>query len=260
MRFSLSLLLLSSLVTAVIGTSFSLQAAMNIDSQQLVLVISDNWDATTGKLLSYDKHQGQWQATGLTTAVTLGRTGTAWGLGLHPKQAGLQKAEGDGKAPAGIFALTSAFGYEPRDFSLPYQQMQSGHYCVDVADSAWYNQIIDTQQTGVAAALGSTEPMRRDIHHNNDLLYKLGVVVAHNPDNIAGKGSCIFLHLWRSSNSATAGCTAMPEQQLDALVRWLDPAKKPIFVLLPAAEYQRLQTEWQLPLVAMPAPTQLNPL
>lgn len=250
MRFNLTIFLFS-----LVSASFALQAALHEDSQQLVLVISDNWDATTGKLRSFEQQQGHWQATGLTTAVTLGRTGTAWGLGLHPKQAGPQKVEGDGKAPAGIFDLTSAFGYEARDYAFPYQTMQTSHYCVDVADSPWYNQIIDTEQTGAAAALGSTEPMRRDLHHNNDFLYKLGVVVAHNPDNIAGKGSCIFLHLWRSASSVTAGCTAMPEPQLDALVRWLDPSKKPIFVLLPVAEYQRLQNEWQLPLIALPEQT-----
>ncbi|CAM3793368.1 L,D-transpeptidase family protein [Rheinheimera salexigens] len=244
-----STLALCSLLAALVSTSFLVQATINHDSQQLVLVISDNWDATTGTLVSYEKQQDQWQATGLSTAVTLGKSGSAWGLGLHPEQKGQQKVEGDGRAPAGIFALTSAFGYATRDFSFPYQQMQTGHYCVDVADSSWYNQIIDTNQTGAAAAVGSTEPMRRDIHNNNDFLYKLGVVVAHNPNNVAGKGSCIFLHLWRSNSSPTAGCTAMPEQQLETLVSWLDPNKQPLMVLLPVAEYQRLQVAWQLPLL-----------
>ena len=222
-------------------------AATLADSRQLILVVSDNWDSSTAALYSFERQQQQWQAVGIDSQVTLGKNGSAWGIGIHQPQAGLQKAEGDGRAPAGIFALRQAFGYLPRQLRLPYLQMTAGHYCVDVPQSAHYNQIIDTSITGEAAAEGSTEPMRRDLHVNGDQLYKLGVVVEDNPNNVSGAGSCIFMHLWRSPSSATAGCTAMPEGKLDALLQWLDPEKQPVMVLLPRDEYQRLQAQWQLP-------------
>ena len=72
--------------------------------------------------------------------------------------------------------------------------------------------------------------MRRD-----DILYKWGVVVDHNAAAIPGAGSCIFLHIWKSSSAPTAGCTAMPESDLVRLLRWLDPARHPILIQLPLA-------------------------
>ncbi len=37
---------------------------------------------------------------------------------------------------------------------------------------------------------------------------------------------------------------------MSALLEWLSPQAKPLFVLLPQAEYQRLQHDWELPLLA----------
>jgi D-alanyl-D-alanine dipeptidase len=84
--------------------------------------------------------------------------------------------------------------------------------------------------------------MRRD-----DILYKWGVVVDHNPAAIPGAGSCIFLHVWKNAASPTAGCTAMRESDLAGLIRWLDPARHPILVQMPRAVYRSLPAEYNLP-------------
>jgi hypothetical protein len=48
-------------------------------------------------------------------AVLLGGGGLAWGRGLHPDGAdGAVKREGDRRAPPGVFALGSGFGYAAR--------------------------------------------------------------------------------------------------------------------------------------------------
>lgn len=241
MRFLTALILLCSSGYAVADT------AITASHQQLILVITPDWNSIQGHLRNFERHNGQWLPAGTDTAVTLGKNGSAWGKGLHPEQQGQQKQEGDGKAPAGIFTLGTAFGYQAESFKLPYQPMSASHYCVDVNGSPLYNQIVDTQHTGEDAVKGSTEPMRRDIHENGDLLYKLGLVVEHNPQNISAAGSCIFMHLWRSDTSPTAGCTAMPESELRQLLSWLDPAKTPVMVLLPQTEYDRLKQQWDLP-------------
>jgi len=125
--------------------------------------------------------------------------------------------------------------------------MLESSYCMDVPASPFYNRIVDAKKVGSAAIAGSTEPMRLDLHNQGDVRYREGFVIAHNPDNQPGKGSCIFAHLWRQPGEATAGCTAMPEVRMQALLDWLRPQDTPRFVLLPRAEYQRLQAQWKLP-------------
>ncbi|MBN7821259.1 L,D-transpeptidase family protein [Bowmanella yangjiangensis] len=217
------------------------------DVEQLVVVTTKDWQAIQGQMQVYERQDGQWQAADIKTPVTIGRTGMAWGIGLHPQQPGQQKQEGDGKAPAGVFRLTTAFGYQAlNNLHLPYEQMQSSHYCMDVNGSPYYNQIVDSQKVGEKAVEGSTEGMRRDLHNGDDL-YKKGIVVEHNGGNISGAGSCIFMHLWRAKDKPTAGCTAMPEGAMDKLLGWLEAEKHPALLLLPEDEYQKLRSEWALP-------------
>lgn len=219
------------------------------DARQLVLVTSADWNAVAGELRRFERDGDGWRAIGAATPVTLGRNGTAWGLGLHPAQAGgPQKREGDGRAPAGVFALGVAFGYgDSTETALAYQPMDVGDWCIDISDSPLYNRIVNRREVGEAAVEGSTEPMRRDLHEDGDVRYKLGFVIAHNPDAVPGGGSCIFAHLWREPGEATAGCTAMDEPAMRELLAWLDPAQAPVFVLLPVAERERLRAEWKLP-------------
>jgi len=80
-----------------------------------------------------------------------------------------------------------------------------------------------------------------------DNLYKWGVVVAHNSRATPGAGSCIFLHIWKDSRSATAGCTAMPEPDLVNLLRWLNPAARPVLVQMPQQEYEAARAKFRLP-------------
>lgn len=219
------------------------------DSRQVVLVLTDNWTATTGSLQRFERRDGQWQAVGSAAPIAVGRSGTGWGMGLHPAQAqGPQKQEGDGRAPAGVFALGDAFGYAAHDATrMPYRGMQASHYCMDVPDSPYYNRIIDTRELGEAAAQGSTEPMRLDLHSKGDPRYRKGLVIEHNTAAVPRAGSCIFAHLWRTPGEPTAGCTAMAAETMDDLLAWLQPQEQPLLVLLPRAEYERVAGDWKLP-------------
>ena len=219
------------------------------DARQLVLVVTDGWDATTGTLQRFELRDGRWQAVAAAAPISVGRNGAAWGLGLHPAQAqGPQKQEGDGRAPAGVFTLGEAFGYAAKaGTAMPYRAMQATSYCIDVPDSPLYNRIIDTRTEGEAAAKGSTEPMRLDLHNQGDERYREGLVIGHNPKATPRAGSCIFAHLWRTPGEPTAGCTAMAATTMDEVLAWLRPDARPVFVLLPRAEYTRLTREWQLP-------------
>lgn len=232
------------------ATSPAPQLARPLDGAgQLVLVTVPDWQADTGILRRFERIDGRWSAVAPPFAVTVGRNGSAWGLGLHqPQSDGPQKREGDGKAPAGVFTIGSAFGYLPAlDSGLPYRAMQASDWCVDVSGSPLYNRIVSTEDVGVDAVKGSSEPMRRDLHLDGDPVYRKGFIIQHNSGNSPGRGSCIFAHLWRAPGVPTAGCTAMPEPDMDALLAWLDADKHPLFALLPESEYRRLHESWQLP-------------
>lgn len=224
------------------------------DAGQLVLVVTPGWDAPAGTLRSYARDaDGAWREVGEAAAVTVGRNGAAWGLGLHPPQPGAAKREGDGRAPAGAFGIGIAFGYAERlRTALDYRGMQVSDYCIDVPASPLYNRIVDAREAGADAVAGSTEPMRRDLHADGDPRYRLGFVIEHNAQAEPGAGSCIFAHLWNGPKVPTAGCTAMDEARMRALLDWLAPARRPVFVLLPHDEYARLRTAWDLPAGAAP--------
>ncbi|MEX2125606.1 MAG: L,D-transpeptidase family protein [Woeseia sp.] len=219
------------------------------DARQLVLVITPEWNASTGTLRTFSRSEDGWESATTALPVVIGRAGAAWGGGLHPSQAtGPRKQEGDGRSPAGVFTLGVAFGYaNSADSRLPYAPMDANDYCIDVTGSPLYNQIVDAGDVGADAVAGSTEPMRRDLHLDGDQLYKLGFVIEHNPGNEAGLGSCIFAHLWKAADAATTGCTAMAEADMQKLLAWLIPDADPVFVLLPQQQYDRLQIAWNLP-------------
>ena len=216
---------------------------------QLVLVTIDGWDDTHGTLRRYARAGGGWRAVGDAQPVVIGRAGAAWGLGLNDRpDAGPQKREGDGRSPAGVFAIGEAFGYAAHaETGLQYDAMDAGDYCIDSRDSPLYNRIVDTAQAGPAIVSQSTEPMRRDLHVEGDQRYRLGFVIGHNAGGVPMAGSCIFGHLWKSPDSPTTGCTAMAPDTMQALLGWLDARRRPIFVLLPRAEYLRLWRAWALP-------------
>jgi L,D-peptidoglycan transpeptidase YkuD (ErfK/YbiS/YcfS/YnhG family) len=221
-------------------------------SRQMVVVTTPGWDATQGGLRRFERgDDGAWHAVGAIMPVVIGRTGAAWGTGLHDLPAGDDgpvKHEGDGRSPAGVFAIGEAFGYAPTAATgLAYEALDANDWCVDVEGSPYYNRIVDSTDVGADAVKDSTEPMRRDLHAGGDQRYRLGFVIANNPRNARGGGSCIFGHLWKSPDSTTAGCTAMAPASMEALLGWLDAGKRPVFVLLPDAEYRRLQRVWRLP-------------
>lgn len=219
------------------------------ESTQLVVALVDDWAAVPARLQRFERTgTDQWQPVGESWQSVIGARGSGWGIGLHGSgapdgQPGPNKVEGDGKSPAGVFALGSAFGYadEPPDGArIGYQRVDDNWRCIDDPDSSHYNRVIDRR--GVNHDWSSAERMRRP-----DDLYRWVIYVDHNPDARPGAGSCIFLHVWGGKSRGSAGCTAMAEDHVRGLVTWLDPAKKPVFVLLAADPYRALTESWQLP-------------
>jgi L,D-peptidoglycan transpeptidase YkuD (ErfK/YbiS/YcfS/YnhG family) len=229
-------------------------------STQMIVVITSDWNAVEGRLQRYERATPAetWRAVSEPSSIVVGKKGLGWGIGviatddLKVRSASdPDKKEGDGKAPAGIFALGSAFGYasQPlRGLKMRYLNLTASIECVDDAGSKYYNRLVD--RSAVAPDWNSAEHMR-----STGDLYRWGIVVGHN--GIAseangnpptpGGGSCIFLHIWRGPGQGTVGCTAMPKIELETLLTWLDPTRNPLLVQLPAPEYGRLINRWKLP-------------
>ena len=219
------------------------------DARQLVVVTTPGWDSTSGTLAWYSRDDGTggWRAERRGVPVVVGRTGLAWGIGFE-SYAGAGdpvKHEGDGRSPAGAFPLDTVFGFAGRDIMswvrLPYVPLDQGSDCVDDVTSTHYNTVVNRQAVP-RVDWNSAEHMRAIDQ------YRLGVIVGYNaaPPR-AGRGSCIFLHIWAGPGSTTAGCTAMDAGVLEQLVRWLDRPRRPALVQLTEAEYERLRGGWGLP-------------
>ncbi len=189
-----------------------------------------------GTLRRYERKMvsGNWKEIGSPFKVVIGKNGLA-GENL--------KREGDGKAPYGLFTLGNAFGYSSfPESKLNYAKSLPSHECVDDVKSKYYNQIVD-RSLHKDADWNSSELMKR-----NDDLYKLGIVVNYNTKNTEpGNGSCIFLHIWRNDSTGTAGCTAMEENNILELMKWLDQTKNPLLAQLPEGDYESHKKIWDLP-------------
>jgi D-alanyl-D-alanine dipeptidase len=196
-------------------------------SRQLVVVTTLSDTSTTGTLRRYDRHDGRWQQAGAAVPVIVGRTGVAEA-----------KHEGDGKSPAGSFAIGPAFGFAPSapEIRMPYRALTPRTECVDDTASPFYNRIVERD---ASSSWTSSEKMRQVG------VYKWGAVIDYNAKRTPGAGSCIFLHI--AGSGPTAGCTSLREADLLDLLHWLDPSARPRIVQLTEAEYARRRAAWRLP-------------
>lgn len=217
--------------------------------QQCLVVLTDGWNAKAGTLRAFERDGSSlsWKPRGGSVPVVVGKKGLAWGDGILDASGGggPNKIEGDNRAPAGFFRLGTAFGYAPASSAkwirLPYLQLTKQIEGVDDPRSRYYNQLVDRSRV-LRVDWHSSERMLQSSH-----LYKWGIFVRHNRAARPGAGSCIFLHIWKDPATATSGCTAMLEQDLVGLLRWLDPRKHPILLQMPRSSYDAVRAQWNLP-------------
>lgn len=243
----------AALCAASLASAQGKQSAALRASTQVLVVTTQDWDGVDGTLQMYERPQARkkWKAAGAPIPVVVGKKGLGWGAGVASSRdtgrraaSGPIKQEGDGKSPAGIFRLSTAFGYaaqRPAAWKMPYLFLSPSVECVDDAHSKFYNRVLD--RASVAPDWSSSEQMLRP-----DGQYRWGLVVDYNADPVtAGAGSCIFLHIWLGPSVGTTGCTAMAQEQLEALLGLLDPARRPLLVQLPRPQYKKLKRRWKLP-------------
>ena len=192
------------------------------ESEQLIFATNRDPSSSVVTIHTVERNNGVWQM------VLPGFAGSIGEKGFAPMGG---KREGDGKSPSGVFPLGIAFGYDPSvETKMPYRQATEDDFWVDDPGSEDYNKWVKGKPNAA-----SWEKMRRD-----DDQYKVGVVIGYNTGPIVkGKGSAIFLHVWKDGG-ATLGCVSMPEEMVLRILGWLDPAKKPLIVMGTESELREM--------------------
>ena len=155
-------------------------------SQQVVVVVTPSWTSTTGTMTRFERATptSAWNRIEAPIPLVVGRTGIAWGVGFdNVSSDGPHKHEGDGKAPAGMFPLDTAFGFAPRDsmqnVRLPYVQLRPTTDCVD--DTNW----LEYKKSG---ELWDNEPGGK--HHNTATVTLTDGVWKVSSFTLEVKGTC----------------------------------------------------------------------
>lgn len=241
----LLLLWLAAMLTPITGKSQISSAA-----RQLIVATAPDWSSHRASLVLYQRESAKspWQpAIPRPFPVLLGKSGLAWGRGAFtPLRNGIAaKVEKDWKAPAGVFQLGMLFGYAagpPAGTKWPYHQVGPWDAYVDDPQNPHYNRHVRVNP-GQAPPWFEKQKMRL-----GDAAYKWMLEIRHNQNPAApGSGSAIFFHVRRGPDKPSAGCTTMTVENLEAMIRWLDPRAFPYYVLLPQAEYSAMRKAWGLP-------------
>jgi len=219
------------------------------EGAQVIISVTDSWNDSRATLFLFDRKRDGWCRRGEGIAAVVGRQGLAWdsnSVGILPGEP--IKAEGDLRAPAGIFPIPLAMGLSaqpPEGVLFPYRQIVEGTHCVDDPSSRYYNRIFRTHELpdGRGRDWKSSERMWEFAD-----MYRILLVVGYNTsDPKAGRGSCIFIHIRHSSGEPTCGCTALSEGDLIRIMKWIRYDRNPILVQLPRNVYARVWNIWQLP-------------
>lgn len=181
---------------------------------QLLVVYNEQPENYKAVFVVLEKKHNNWVVKQKPIEAAIGKKGFA------PP---LQKVEGDGKSPTGIFKLGKLFSYEKQTNTLlENQQTTKEDKWIDDPNSPDYNMHIN----------GATDAKSYENLLLNTDAYKYCIVIEYNTNPvIKGKGSAIFFHLALKPASYTAGCVAITEEYMKLMVNWLDPKQKPTIIM-----------------------------
>jgi L,D-peptidoglycan transpeptidase YkuD (ErfK/YbiS/YcfS/YnhG family) len=203
-------------------------------STHLITVQTNSWDSSRAKLRFWQRELSRpsWGRASVKDSLdaVIGTKGLAWGY-LYARLAGPRepiKIEGDRRSPAGVYKLGKRFGFADVP-SKDYERIYNSTYCIDDPQSRYYNQIVNTST--IRPDWRSAEAMR-EID-----LYRSGIEIKYVSNASLRAGSCIFMHIWRSADSGTAGCVAVPEDTMSRIKLWLREGRTAV-ALLPSERFK----------------------
>jgi D-alanyl-D-alanine dipeptidase len=200
---------------------------------RLVLVTAPTMKDTIATMRVYERTSpgDVWRQRGAVEPAVVGKAGMAWSP-FFKAFAGKKepiKVEGDKRAPAGIYTIGRSFGTVASSNS-GHLQVTPDTICVDDLRSPAYNTIASRASLGPkvhAENMSEALPM-----------YRRGLLVNYPTDAKRKAGSCIFIHVWRTSNTGTAGCVAVPEARVERLQEFAETGA--VLAILPKQALGRL--------------------
>jgi L,D-peptidoglycan transpeptidase YkuD (ErfK/YbiS/YcfS/YnhG family) len=201
-------------------------------ARRLVLVTAKTMNEISAEMRLYERASPAepWRAVAPSEPALVGKGGMGWShfFRRYARANEPLKVEGDKRAPAGIYRIGRSFGILPP--SRPgYLHVTSDTVCVNEPASPHYNIIASRKLVGPEV---SAENMSRALP-----MYRRGLVIDYPTDGKARAGSCIFIHVWRSPSSGTAGCVSMPEPRVEALQEFASGGA--VIAILPQAALGR---------------------
>jgi L,D-peptidoglycan transpeptidase YkuD (ErfK/YbiS/YcfS/YnhG family) len=183
-------------------------------TDQLVTVLVAGPGSTTGTLQGWQRTGGGWSSAVAPVTVRVGTQG------VGPTH------EGMNRTPVGTFGLPSAFGRQANPGTrMPYRQVGDSDWWVSDPNSPQYN-------TYQHCAPGTCPFDEKDGENLGRVgtSYDYAVVIGYNTAPVRpGAGSAFFVHV--DAGIPSEGCVETPRNSVVALLKWLDPSRRPVITI-----------------------------
>lgn len=200
------------------ATPGNLRPALLGNAQQVLIVSSTRWGATTASA-------SLWQRSGTTWRRIAG----PWNARVGRRGISTKHREGSGDTPAGSFAITGAMGISTRSGTrIPYTRIASDSCWISDSKLASYNRLVRKSPCSAPNEnlyrIAKAGPYRRFF-----------ITDFNMTRTVAGAGSAIFVHIHGYTASGrtkpTSGCVSLTSRQIDRLWSLLDPALHPRVII-----------------------------
>lgn len=161
-----------------------------------VLVAVEGTGGSLCNVYAYEKTDAGWLCR-VQTCGYLGRNGMS-----------NNRSEGDMTTPIGLFQMNTPFGQKEalEGFPASYLQVNENHVWLDAANKM----VCDRSARGKGEAVGTAAYAG---------YYDYVIDAGYNAAGIPKKGSALFLHCIKPGRTDTAGCVAIPAEQMIAIMR-----------------------------------------
>jgi L,D-peptidoglycan transpeptidase YkuD (ErfK/YbiS/YcfS/YnhG family) len=180
------------------------------NATRVITVVAPSTGSTTATLQAWQKSGRQWVRHGPAVGAHVGSQGLT-----------TQPSESRSATPIGSYSLTRAFGRNANPgTALPYTVTTPADWWISQAGPLYNTR----QRCSGQCSFAQGDP-NEHLYYITPF-YNYAVVIDYNTYRpVQGAGSAIFLHV--TDGNATAGCVAIPQGNLVAIMQWLTPAAHP---------------------------------